>query len=213
MSNINLEYRIAKTHVGSGLIETPGVVVHGDNPYYSYARHLPDDWDLSEADERTNVTKQLLEKLMHTPEGREMDLSPLKNDQRVWGVAYGQNSLQNVFDLVAGYAEKYPDRKFFGKWGGTRRGNRDKKFIFYVGDEEDACLMIEGLLEVASESEILTFAEHQYGLKSYGAFVDIGERLRSPVRDKAEFEKLLRELEGYPHFPHDLFLTDDSVES
>jgi hypothetical protein len=58
MSNMQLEYRIAETHVGKGLIENPGVIQTA-NSYWSYARHLPRDWDLSKIDKRTSVAERL----------------------------------------------------------------------------------------------------------------------------------------------------------
>lgn len=213
MSDMKLEYRIAKTHVGRGLIETPDVVVQVANPYWSYARHLPTDWELSKIDRRTHVTSDLLTNLENTPEGLEMDLSPLRNDQRASGIVYGKNPIQNMYTLIREYAQRFPEHEFFGKWGGYQPHKKGKRFVFYVEDENDANLMIQRLNEVARRMKIPISANHQYGLTQYQDFVNINERLRSPVRDRERFKQLLEELEGFLHFFHEFFLTDDYLES
>lgn len=214
MAIIKLEYRIAKTHVGKGLIETPDVVVQVANPYWSYARHLPTDWDLSKIDRRTKVTSNLLANLENTVEGQEMDLSPLRNDQRVSGFVDGNNPMQSMYDLIGEYAQRFPDHEFFGKWGKYQPPPRkEKRFVFYVEDENDANLMIQQLNEVAKMMNIPISANHQYGRTRYQTFVNINERLRSPVRDRVGFKRFLGESEGFPHFFHEFFLTDDYLES
>ncbi|MBI4439546.1 hypothetical protein HY638_01080 [Candidatus Woesearchaeota archaeon] len=206
---MKLEYRIAKTHVGKGLIETPDVVVQVANPHWSYARHLPADWDLSKIDRRTHVTSDLLTNLENAPEGPEMDLSPLRNDQRASGIVYGSNPIQNMYNLIGEYAQRFPEHEFFGKWGGYQPYKEGKRFVFYVEDENDANLMVQRLNEVSKTMRIPISANHQYGLTQYQDFVEINERLRSTVRNKEGFKQLLGELEGFPHFFHEFFLTND----
>jgi len=212
MPDIKLEYRIAKTHVGKGLIETPDVVVQMANHYWSYARHLPANWDLSKIDKRTQVTTQLLGNLERTANGNEMDLGPLRNDQRASGIVYGENPSQNMYNLISAYSDKFPDHEFFGKWGGYQPHKVGKRFVFYVEDENDANLMVQRLNEVAKTMRIPISANHQYGLTQYQDFVDINERLRSTIRNKERFKQLLKELEGFPHFFHEFFLTNNFVE-
>jgi hypothetical protein len=213
MSEIQLEYRIAKTHIGNGLIETPGIVVQAPNPYWSYARHLPEDWDLSKRDKRTGATSELLQNLNSISEGSEMDLNPLKNDQRASGIVFGNNPMQNMYDIIEAYARKFPEHEFFGKWGGYQPEKPGKRFVFYVEDKEDAEFMVQRLYAVTSELMITITANHQYGITQIQDFVDINERLRSPVKNKARFKQLLQRLEGFPHFFHEFFLTDDFIES
>ena len=57
---MKLEYRIAEAHVGKGLIEAPNIVIQVANPYWSYARHLPADWDFSKYERRASVASRLL---------------------------------------------------------------------------------------------------------------------------------------------------------
>ena len=206
MNGIPLEYRISDAHVGRGKIEAPDLVIHTHNPYWSYASHLPPDWDIPKINRRTRVASDLLTNLENTPDGQEMDLSPLRNDQRASGIVYGQNPLQNMYNLIREYAQRFPEHEFFGKWGQPRIDG--KRFVFYAEDENDANLTVQRLNEIARKMGIPISASHQYGLKRYQDFVDINQRLRSTVRDKERFKQLLKELEGLPHFFHELFLND-----
>lgn len=206
MAKIELEYRIAETHIGEGLIGAQGVAVHAINPCWSYARHLLGDWDLSNILKRTIAANQLLANLEKTADGTEMDLSPLRNDQRASGFVYGQNPLQNMYDLIREYANRFPECEFFGKWGGYEPHNSGKRFVFYIEDADEAKVIAGGLREIASQMGIPISAGHQYGIVQYQEFVDINDSLRSPVRNREGFKQLLEGLDGYPHFFHELFL-------
>ena len=205
MPEIKLEYRIAESHVGEGMIESPDIVIHTHDPYGSYARHLPDDWDLSKIDKRTQVVSRLSQNLENTVEGQEMDLNPLKDDQRVSGFIYGTNPMQSMFDLISEYAKRYPEQPFFGKWGGNQPQKTGKRFVFYVEDEKDAYITLQRIKEVATDMNIPLDVRHQYGLTTYQDFVTIDERFRSKVKDSERFKQVLKELKGFPHFFHELF--------
>lgn len=213
MSDIKLEYRIAKTHIGKGLIETPDVAVHVHNPYWSYARHLPDNWDFSKNERRKSVASRLLDNLEHLGQCQEMDLSPLRDDQRVSGIIYGNNPLQNMFNLVQVYAQRFPDHEFHVKWGGVHYEMKGKGFAMYVDGEQDARLTLQRLTALATEMKIPIGAFHRYGILGYQDFITIDKKLRSKVRNVEGFRDLLESIRDYPHFFHELFLTNDFLES
>lgn len=204
MPEIKLEYRIAKSHIGKGMIESPDITIPTHDPYGSYARHLPDDWDLSKIDKRTQVVSRLSQNLENTVEGQEMDLNPLKDDQRVSGFIYGTNPMQSMFDLISEYAKRYPEQPFFGKWGGNQP-QKTGRFVFYVEDEKDAYITLQKIKEIATDMNIPLDVRHQYGLTTYQDFVTIDERFRSKIKDRERFKQVLKELKGFPHFFHELF--------
>jgi hypothetical protein len=59
--------------------------------------------------------------------------------------------------------------------------------------------MVQRLYAVTSELMITITANHQYGITQIQDFVDINERLRSPVKNKARFKQLLQHLFCAPH--------------
>ncbi|MFH1133389.1 MAG: hypothetical protein V1735_02785 [Nanoarchaeota archaeon] len=213
MTDIRLEYRIAKTHLGKGLIESPNVVVHVHDPYWSYARHLPAEWDFLKSERRTSVAPRLLDNLERMGKTQEMDVGPLRDDQRVSGIVYGNNPLQNMFELIRRYAQRFPDHEFYGKWGGGHHELEGKGFALYVEDEQDARRVLQRLSVLAHEMKIPIAASHQYGILGYQDFVTIDERLRSDVRDVEGFKELLESLSDYPHFFHELFFTDEFIDT
>jgi hypothetical protein len=213
MPDIQLEYRIAKSHIGKGLIETPDLVVHTHNQYWSYARHLPTYWDFSNNERRKSVASKLLDNLESLNPDQEMDLSPLRDDQRVSGIVYGNNPLQNMFNLIQLYSQRYPDQEFHSKWGGGRFETEGKGFAVYVDDDQHAQLTLQRLTTLAQEMEIPIEAFHRYGIVGYQDFVTIDKNLRSRVKDIDGFRGCLESIRDYPHFFHELFLTDNYIES
>jgi hypothetical protein len=142
-----------------------------------------------------------------------MDLSPLEDDQRASGIVFGSDPIQHMYNLIAEYARRNPDHEFFGKWGGYQPEKPGKRFVFYVENKEDAKRMINGLYIVAADTGVPIQVEHQYGITQYQDFVDINQSLRSRVKNRQEFDRLLEELEGFPHFFHEFFLTDKFTKS
>lgn len=205
---IPLEYRISHAHVGRGRIEAPDLVIHTHNPYWSYARHLPTDWDFSKARRRKSVASRLLDNLDRLEEDKEMDLSPLRDDQRVSGVVYGTNPLQSMFDLIRIHAHEFPEREFYAVWGGGRYEMPGKGFAIYVDNEKDANESMQALIAVAKAMQIPIEAFHRYGPVIFLDYVTIDGRLRSQVKDAKGFRKVLEDIREIPHFFHELFLTD-----
>jgi len=205
MRNINLAFRISEDHVGRGKIETPGVKTQCFCRPWSYARHLPEDWDRVKIARRTAVAERLWENLVHTPRGGEMDLRPLFDDQRATGIVHGANPLQQMFNLISRIAERNPDYAFFGKWGGFEPWREGKRFVFYAENAGDAEYMLDRLRGAAFVMGIEIDTQRQYGLTSYQRHVKIDERLMSRVTKPEEFEALLMEVTGHPHFFHELF--------
>jgi hypothetical protein len=202
MGVIRLEYRVAATHVGKGRIETLGVSTQPHNPYWSYFRHLPPNWDKKNISKRTNVAGRLLENLKLAG---EMDLSPLKDDQRASGFVYGANPLQIMYDVTLKLAQDYPFYPFFGKWGGYQPEKEGKRFVFYVENEQDAISVIEKVKTIAQTMGQKLKIEHQFGLTNYADFVKIDSTLRSNVNNPREFAAYLNKLMGFPHFFHEFF--------
>jgi hypothetical protein len=207
MEQIQLEYRISYAH--TKMIVQGDSPVHKHNQYWSCARHLPPDWDLRKIEKRRSVVTRLLDNLRETKRGRKMDVSPLLDDQRASGVIYGRNPLQSMFDLVGRIAERYPSEQFHIKWGGGQYGRPGKGFAFYVDDADDAQHMIALSQEVAEELGVAIDAYHRHGIEQYEKFVTVDAHLRSKVNERRAFEALLLRLEDYPHFFHELFLTDE----
>jgi hypothetical protein len=208
MPEIKLEYRLAIDHVGRGKITTPNVPVQKVVPVWSYAKHLPSDWDQTKSYKRIEVVWQLAANLEKNHPNYPMDLSPLKNDQRVAGSVAGRNPLQNMYNIIEEIAQTYPDYEFFGKWGGYKINKLSKRFVFYVEDENDAELMLERVQTIAENQNVPLIAEHQYGLRRYQKFVNIDSQLKSKVRHRDEFKKLLEDLTFVEHFAHGLFLDE-----
>lgn len=206
MRNINLAFRISEDHVGKGKIETPGVKTQHFCRPWSYARHLPEDWDRAKIARRTAVAERLWVNLVRAARGgTEMDLNPLLDDQRAAGTIGGANPLQAMYELVSRLAEQHPDYPFFGMWGGYKPWRATRRFVLFVEDAQDAALMIERLKEIASTTGVPLDVQHQYGLKHCRKHVTIDERLRSAVTKPEEFESLLLEVADHPHFFHELF--------
>lgn len=203
-----MEFRIAETHIGKGLIETPNVKVQEVNPYWSYFRHLSYNWDFKKVLERTDVARQLLANLETTAGDEEMDLSPLLKDQRASGFIYGSNPIQNMYDLVVAYAENNPEHEFYGKWGGYMPELPGKRFIFYAENTNDANRIISGVRDTADVLNIRIEINHQYGLTDYQKYAKIDNNLKSEINDKDGFKALLTRLTGFPHFFHQFFFSD-----
>ena len=208
MTKIPLEYRISYAHVGRDKIEAPDLVVHTHDPYWSYARHLPRDWDFSKARRRKAVPARLLEGLDQLRDDQKLDLSALRGDQRVSGEIFGENPLQHMFDLIMAHVHEFPEREFYAKWGGGHFELPGKGFAIYVNDEKDAQESLKALVAVALAMRIPIKAFHRYGLVDYQNYVTIDEKLRSTVSDIAGFRELLQQINTLPHFFHELFLTD-----
>jgi hypothetical protein len=62
----NLEFRIAKKHAEKNKFDAPISHIHSLNPVWSYARHLPDDWDQNKIQRRTDVASRLRDNLLET---------------------------------------------------------------------------------------------------------------------------------------------------
>jgi len=139
---------------------------------------------------------ELLRNLDAIGEGGEMDLSPLRNDQRVSGKIYGDNPLQSMFDLVRAYAYRYEEQSFRIKWGGGRVEMEGKGFVMYV---EDVPLSLQRLRSLAADRGVPIEANHKFGIRDYGRFVQVDERLRSEVNDPEGFREFLKGLEWYSH--------------
>ncbi len=202
---IQLAFRIARSHVGKGAIETPLVDTQPHNPYWSYARHLPSDWDRSKADKRTGVaTCLLLEMLLHGK--AEIDLRALRDDQRLSGFVMGHNPLQQMHTIIIELAKQFPEYPFFAKWGGYRPELPGKRFVFYVDDEFDAKLLRERLRHCAQRiGAQLEDVTHAYGITEYQKFVKIDSQFKSRVENPDDFIAFLRDLHGFPHFFHEFF--------
>ncbi|MCX6769184.1 MAG: hypothetical protein NT051_00695 [Candidatus Micrarchaeota archaeon] len=201
MAEIRLNYRVAETHTGKGRVNTPGAITQPFNEYWSYFRHLPSDWDNSKIARRANVAGRLLENLKLAGKG-EMDLGPLKDDQRASGTVYGASPLQLMYDVVSKLARENPNYPFFGKWGGYQPEKEGKRFVFYVENEQDAFFIIEKVNGISRHMGEKIEISHQYGLTDYAAFVNIDKNLRSKVTNPQKFEFLLERLLDFPHFFH-----------
>ena len=203
---IKLEYRVAETHTGKGRISVPNVNTQPLNEYLSYFRHLPPEWDKNKIAQRANVARRLLENLKLA--GREeIDLSPLKDDQRASGTVYGSNPLQLMYVVVSNLAQENPNYPFFGKWGGYQPEKEGKRFVFYVENEQDAYFIIEKVNGISRRMGERIEIAHQYGLTNYADFVKIDKNLKSKVTNPRGFESFLESLLGFPHFFHDFFST------
>ncbi|MBS3122660.1 hypothetical protein J4434_07305 [Candidatus Woesearchaeota archaeon] len=214
MQELNLQYRLAQDHIGRGLISSSVlqldyVSTHTENPFWSYVRCFPVEWNAAKiedmADKRTEVIDRLLDNLDRLKNGEEIELSPLKDDQRVSGYVYSENPLQNMFNIIQEYAKRYRE-PFYGKWGGYQPEKVGKRFMFYVENEQEAYTMVERINNVAGDLCIPLFARQQYGVKDYGDFVEVNCRLKSKVKNKNKFMKFLEEMEGYNDFLHELFV-------
>ena len=206
MPEIKLEYRIAEAHTEKGLIEAPGLVTHDHNDYWSYARHLPDDWDFSKRQKRKNVASRLLHSIEADSENQELDLFPLKDDQRASGIIYGENPLQNMFDITERYAQIFPEHEFYVKWGGGRYEMPGKGFAFYTEDEADTLILMSRVNVIAAKNDIPIEIYHRYGILEYQDHVNIDARFKSTVKDRQGLVNLLNSIKRYPHFFHELFV-------
>ncbi|MEW6722201.1 MAG: hypothetical protein AB1324_02990 [Candidatus Micrarchaeota archaeon] len=203
---IQLEYRIAKTHVGPGKIDTPAKI-QTRNKYWSYARHLPPDWDVSKAEKRTAVASRLFTELVvFGSKESPLDISALKDDQRVSGTVYGGNPLKSMMNVIAELSKAHPEYPFFAKWGGYEPLQEGKRFVFYVEDEADAALMMGRVREAAGRAGAQVTVSHEFGITHYKSHLDIDANFRSVVRGREEFADLLGGLVGFPHFFHELFV-------
>jgi len=203
MTNL-LEYRVSEAHFGPGKIQARDIIIHRNNPYWSYARHIPCvDWQPNQA--RLTVYNRLLDNLKRA-RGGVIDLSPLVDDQRVSGTVFGDNPLQAMYDLIEQVADVFPEFTFYGKWGGGQLDRLGKGFAFYINDKEAARHTIEVLSLVAEDIGILIAPEHRYGIKFLEEFVEIDDSLQSRLKTgKAKFRDFLKELKNYPHFNQQIF--------
>lgn len=235
MQELNLQYRLAQEHIGRGLInssvlELDNVSAHTENPFWSYARCFPVDWNSAKIENMTYKRVEAIDKLLDNlddltkpdkaspvkikdngkldkikeSDKLEIDLSPLKDDQRVSGFVYTENPMQNMFNIIQEYAERYRE-PFYGKWGGDKPDRVGKRFMFYVENENEAYQMVARINKIAGDLEIPLFARQQYGVKDFKDFVLVNCRLKSKVKNKDKFRKFLQELQGYEDFPHELF--------
>jgi hypothetical protein len=39
---------------------------------------------------------------------------------------FGNNPMQNMYDIIEAYARKFPEHEFFGKWGGINLKSQEK---------------------------------------------------------------------------------------
>ena len=201
---IRLEYRIAAAHAGRGKIHAAELQLHKHNPFWSYARHLPNDWDVRKIEARTSAAERLLRNL-DSAAGNAIDITPLKDDQRASGVVYGRNPLQVMYDIIQELAKRYPEYPFFGKWGGNKPGEKGRGFAFYVEDESDAALIIIRLTSIAKEMRTPLEIAHEFGPSCIRKFVTVKEGFEGLVSDTEGLRNELAKLVSYPHFFHELF--------
>ena len=206
MSDFSLEFRLSKEHPIRGLIGMKNVEFQSYNRNWSYARHLPNNWDLDKIERRKSVPIRLLDNLNRLDSNQEIDLSPLKDDQRISGEFCGkQNALQDMFELIQVYAKEYPKLEFYGKWGGGQRNRKGVGFAIYVDNEEKAKKTKQIFVKLAKNMNMKIDAHHRFGIVEYQEHVTIDERLKSKIRNIESFKYFLESLIGFPHFYHELF--------
>lgn len=98
-SSMQLEYKISIEHIGEGKI-APGFPIQYENPYWSYATNR--GAGVLKKSARTRVASRLwlLDNLRATPDGQEMDITPLLDDQRAAGFIFGDNPLRNMVTIL-----------------------------------------------------------------------------------------------------------------
>ena len=189
----NLEFRILKSHLDSGMINSVGLPMYigGKNDWASFVNHV----DYIKTDKRRNAAISLLK---NVESSCEVDLTPLKDDQRVAGYANGD--IQDIFEMVCEYGQRFPDHIFNAKWGfkpnfkGRYTDNKNPRFVFYVENEKESDIVIARLNKITSLIGLELDLSHNYGLEEYKKHLDIDDNFKSEVREKEELVELISKI-------------------
>ncbi|MBL7056197.1 hypothetical protein ISS07_04750 [Candidatus Woesearchaeota archaeon] len=202
MKDISLQYRISEAHFSDIGADLP---THNANDVWSYARHLPADWDTSKVQKRALVPERLLDNLRATPSDGEVDLTPLKDDQRAAGHIFGDNPLRNMYEILTEYANSSPKSEWFAKWGGGKVWMKGEGFAIYLENGQEATKTIEDISSIADSRGVSIKINHRFGITRYRDYVEVDESFRSAIKDRMVFRGLLEGMIGYEHFSYKLF--------